>query len=58
MASHRTRQLRQVGVVFEDYDFGEMKTGERLLNIPPGYKSAWFKDSEGNILQLSQVHCS
>ncbi|MFN2487036.1 MAG: VOC family protein [Acidimicrobiia bacterium] len=51
-------EMRQRGVIFEEYDFGEMKTENGLLNIPPGYKSAWFKDSEGNILELSEVPLS
>ena len=48
-------EMRSRGVVFEDYDFGEMKTVEGLLTVPPGYKAAWFKDSEGNTLELTEV---
>jgi len=46
--------LRTRGVVFEDYDFGEAKTIDGLLDM--GFaKAAWFKDSEGNTLELSEV---
>jgi len=48
-------ELRERDVVFEDYDFGEMKTENGVLNVPGGYKAAWFKDSEGNILELSET---
>jgi len=47
-------QLRRDGVVFEDYDFGELKTVEGILTFGDGTKAAWFKDSEGNILALAQ----
>jgi predicted enzyme related to lactoylglutathione lyase len=46
-------QLRQAGVKFEDYNIPEMglKTVNGIANYG-GSKSAWFKDSEGNILNL------
>ena len=48
--------LRARGVTFEDYDFGEgMRTVNGLMTIPPGSKAAWFKDSEGNTLELTEV---
>jgi catechol 2,3-dioxygenase-like lactoylglutathione lyase family enzyme len=41
------------GVVFEDYDFGDdFRTVDGVLVSPDGEKTAWFKDSEGNILAL------
>lgn len=43
------------GVSFEEYDFGEMRTENGLLSAPGGYKAAWFKDSEGNTLELTEV---
>ena len=46
--------LRSRGVQFEDYDFGEMKTVDGLLSVD-GYKGAWFTDSEGNILELTET---
>ncbi len=44
--------LRNRGVVFEEYDFGEFKTEDGIMAFPDGSKGAWFKDSEGNILGL------
>ena len=41
-------------VVTQDYDFGEMKTVDGLADFGTA-KAAWFKDSEGNILELSEV---
>ena len=46
--------LRARGVVFEDYDFSELKTVDGLADF--GFaKAAWFKDSEGNTYELSEV---
>lgn len=48
-------EMRRRGVVFEEYDFGgEMKTVDGLLSVS-GYKAAWFKDSEGNVLELTEA---
>lgn len=47
--------LRSRGVVFEEYDFGEMGKAENGLMTMGMYKAAWFKDSENNIVELSQV---
>ncbi len=47
-------ELRSRGVAFEDYDFGEMKTTNGLLSVD-GYRAAWFADSEGNILELTEL---
>jgi catechol 2,3-dioxygenase-like lactoylglutathione lyase family enzyme len=46
--------LRGRGVVFEDYDFGELKTVDGLADFGTA-KAAWFKDSEGNTYELSEV---
>jgi catechol 2,3-dioxygenase-like lactoylglutathione lyase family enzyme len=46
--------LRSRGVTFEDYDFGELKTVDGLLDFGMA-KAAWFKDSEGNTYELSEV---
>ena len=46
--------LRARGVEFEEYDFGGFKTENGLLTIPGVGKSSWFKDSEGNIFELSE----
>ncbi|XTR52401.1 VOC family protein [Pseudarthrobacter sp. So.54] len=45
--------LRARGVVFEEYDFPGLKTENGIASTPVG-KAAWFLDSEGNILNLSQ----
>ena len=46
--------LRERGVRFEDYDFGEVKTVDGVMADPSGGLNAWFTDSEGNILALVQ----
>ena len=46
--------LRARGVTFEDYDFGEIKTISGLADFGMA-KAAWFKDSEGNTYELSEV---
>jgi len=47
-------ELRSRGVEFLEYDMGEMgKTKNGLLDVG-GYKAGWLKDSEGNIVELSQ----
>jgi hypothetical protein len=46
--------LRERGVVFEEYDMGEgFKTVNGLMSVQ-GYKVAWFKDSEGNIHEMTE----
>jgi predicted enzyme related to lactoylglutathione lyase len=46
-------ELKKNGVSFEDYDFPGFKTEGGILDMG-GFKTAWFKDSEGNLLNLSQ----
>ena len=46
--------LRLRGVVFEEYDLPGMKTANGILTAG-GAKTAWFKDTEGNILAVSQL---
>lgn len=49
-------ELEANGVIFEDYDFGDgWRTVEGVLVSEDGEKTAWFKDSEGNILALGSV---
>ncbi len=46
-------QLQDRGVVFESYDYGDdFRTVDGVLVSPDGEKTAWFKDSEGNILAI------
>ena len=40
--------LKGRGVVFEEYDYPSLKTVNSIAEIGPT-KSAWFKDSEGNL---------
>jgi catechol 2,3-dioxygenase-like lactoylglutathione lyase family enzyme len=49
-------ELRANGVVFEDYDMPEigLKTVNGVAEFD-GNKVAWFKDSEGNILNLGAM---
>ena len=46
-------ELKARGVQFEEYDTPGMKTQDGI-SIAGGAKSAWFKDSEGNILAIIQ----
>jgi catechol 2,3-dioxygenase-like lactoylglutathione lyase family enzyme len=46
-------ELQGRGVVFEDYDQPGLKTENGIATAEWG-KSAWFLDSEGNILNISQ----
>ena len=45
--------LESRGVVFEEYDMPGLKTKNGIAT-GGGAKTAWFKDSEGNILAVSQ----
>ncbi|MDM0055610.1 VOC family protein [Variovorax fucosicus] len=46
-------ELKQAGVVFENYDFPGLKTVEHVC-VLGAEKAAWFLDTEGNILCLHQ----
>ena len=46
-------ELKARGVTFEEYDLPGMKTHNGIA-IAGGAKSAWFKDTEGNIMALIQ----
>jgi catechol 2,3-dioxygenase-like lactoylglutathione lyase family enzyme len=47
-------RLRERGVVFEDYDFGDARTVDGIMTEADGEQNAWFKDSEGNILAVAE----
>jgi catechol 2,3-dioxygenase-like lactoylglutathione lyase family enzyme len=47
------KELKQKGVVFEDYDFPGLKT-ENHVCVLGSEKAAWFKDTEGNYLCLHE----
>jgi catechol 2,3-dioxygenase-like lactoylglutathione lyase family enzyme len=45
------RALKAKGVAFEHYDLpGMTRKGE--IHVATGFKAAWFKDPDGNILSL------
>jgi hypothetical protein len=46
-------ELKARGVVFEEYDMPGVKM-QNSIAAAGGAKTAWFKDSEGNILAVSQ----
>lgn len=46
--------LRERGVEFEKYDTPGLKTDERDIATLGSVKSAWFKDTEGNILSIAE----
>jgi len=46
-------ELKKRGVVFEEYDTPEMKTVNGIMTGGDA-KSAFFKDSEGNIMVIVQ----
>jgi catechol 2,3-dioxygenase-like lactoylglutathione lyase family enzyme len=43
-------RLRERGVAFEEYDFGEAQTVDGIMTDPSGGMNAWFKDLDGNIV--------
>src|SRR5215204_7244371 len=51
--------LRGRGVVFEEYDFPDLRTVNCIAEVRDSEgnlfgKGAWFRDSEGNLLGISQ----
>jgi catechol 2,3-dioxygenase-like lactoylglutathione lyase family enzyme len=57
------RELRERGVVFEEYDFGNLPVRDGIVEIdgyypsraPVGERAIWFHDSEGNLLGAGQL---
>ncbi len=47
--------LKSVGVVFESYDYPTLKTDEHNIAVTGPVRAAWFKDTEGNILGITQI---
>jgi catechol 2,3-dioxygenase-like lactoylglutathione lyase family enzyme len=45
-------KLSGLGVRFESYDFGDIKTDEKGISRGAGPNIAWFKDPAGNILSV------
>lgn len=48
------RELKRKGVKFEEYDMPNLKTVNGIFKMND-YRSAWFKDTEGNILAISNM---
>ena len=48
------RYLRDRGIVFEEYDLPGVKTVDGIATHESGARGAWFKDLDGNILQIGQ----
>lgn len=46
-------ELKARGVVFEEYNMPGLETRNSIA-VGGGAKTAWFKDTEGNILAISQ----
>jgi catechol 2,3-dioxygenase-like lactoylglutathione lyase family enzyme len=44
-------QLRENGVVFEEYDMPEIKTEDGVATMGDT-RAAWFKDPDGNVLEI------
>lgn len=47
------RRLRERGVVFEDFEIPGMTTVDGVVE-QDGMRSAWFRDSEGNFIAITQ----
>jgi hypothetical protein len=45
---------RARGVVFEEHDLPGLRTVNGIATTPVG-GAAWFKDSEGNVLTMTQL---
>jgi catechol 2,3-dioxygenase-like lactoylglutathione lyase family enzyme len=48
------KELRDRGIAFEEYDLPGVRTVGGIAKHETGAKGAWFKDPEGNILQIGQ----
>lgn len=48
------QELKERGVVFEEYDFPAFKTVDSIGTSRGIGKSAWFKDPDGNTIALFQ----
>jgi predicted enzyme related to lactoylglutathione lyase len=46
------KELRERGVVFEEYDFPTFKTVDCVATTPGIGTSAWFKDPDGNTIAI------
>jgi catechol 2,3-dioxygenase-like lactoylglutathione lyase family enzyme len=50
---HEVHELKEKGILFEHYDLpGLQQRGD--VYVAEGFKTAWFKDPDGNILSLAE----
>jgi catechol 2,3-dioxygenase-like lactoylglutathione lyase family enzyme len=47
--------LRNRGISFEEYDISDLKTKGGVYSDETGFKVAWFKDPDGNIIGIEQL---
>jgi predicted enzyme related to lactoylglutathione lyase len=50
-----TDELKSKGVKLEEYESPDFKTVNGIVEMPDGSKSAWFKDTEGNLISVAQM---
>lgn len=43
-------ELKRAGVKLEEYDLPGFKTQDGIVERPDGSRTAWFKDTEGNLI--------
>ena len=48
------KELQKKGIKFEEYSMPGLKTVHGVATVG-GMKAAWFKDTEGNILSVTQM---
>lgn len=48
------RELRGRGVTFEEYDLPGLRTEDGIADLGEEGQTAWFKDSEGNTIAVSE----
>ena len=48
------KELQKKGIKFEEYNLPGLKTVHGVATVG-GMKAAWFKDTEGNILSVTQM---
>lgn len=55
-------QMREHGVIFEEVDIPGLETRDGIAEIPGQYlskgqseRAAWFRDSEGNLIGVSEI---
>jgi catechol 2,3-dioxygenase-like lactoylglutathione lyase family enzyme len=56
-AASTVASLRSRGVTFERYPFLQ-QDAEDIWDAPGGARIAWFKDPDGNLLSLTEVHAA